>query len=118
MKFLNFVSLILSRKFEYGKEIVRGVNLGGWLVTEPWITPSLYEPYEHLGVVDEYTLCQKLGTNRCRQILQQHWSTFVTENDIKEIKEAGLNHVRVPIGYWAFDVSNGEHYCQGQIQGP
>ena len=22
---------------------IYGVSLGGWLVTEPWITPSLYE---------------------------------------------------------------------------
>ena len=26
-----------------------------------------------------------------------------------------LNHVRLPIGYWAFDVSGGEPYIQGQL---
>lgn len=26
-----------------------------------------------------------------------------------------LNHVRVPIGYWAWDVSAGEPYIQGQL---
>jgi glucan 1,3-beta-glucosidase len=26
-----------------------------------------------------------------------------------------LNHVRIPIGYWAFDVSAGEPYIQGQL---
>lgn len=26
-----------------------------------------------------------------------------------------LNHVRVPIGYWAWDVSAGEPYKQGQL---
>jgi glucan 1,3-beta-glucosidase len=28
---------------------------------------------------------------------------------------ASLNHVRLPIGYWAFDVSRGEPYIQGQL---
>jgi glucan 1,3-beta-glucosidase len=26
-----------------------------------------------------------------------------------------LNHVRVPIGYWAWDVQEGEPYIQGQL---
>ena len=29
--------------FDFGNEKVRGVNLGGWLVLEPWITPSIFE---------------------------------------------------------------------------
>ena len=31
------------------------------------------------------------------------------------LKLASLNHVRLPIGYWAFDVSEGEPYIQGQL---
>jgi glucan 1,3-beta-glucosidase len=26
-----------------------------------------------------------------------------------------LNHVRIPIGHWAFDVAEGEPYIQGQV---
>jgi aryl-phospho-beta-D-glucosidase BglC (GH1 family) len=26
-----------------------------------------------------------------------------------------LNHVRVPIGYWAWDIEDGEPYIQGQL---
>lgn len=33
-------------KFPFGSEKVRGVNLGGWLVLEPWITPSIFEATE------------------------------------------------------------------------
>lgn len=29
--------------FNFGQEKVRGVNLGGWFVLEPWITPSIFE---------------------------------------------------------------------------
>ena len=30
-------------KFGFGQDKVRGVNLGGWFVLEPWITPSIFE---------------------------------------------------------------------------
>jgi glucan 1,3-beta-glucosidase len=33
---------------------------------------------------------------------------------IFQIAFASLNHVRIPIGYWAFDISAGEPYHQGQ----
>lgn len=29
--------------------------------------------------------------------------------------DSSLNHVRLPIGYWAWDVSGGEPYIQGQL---
>lgn len=30
-------------KFDFGNTKIRGVNLGGWFVLEPWITPSIFE---------------------------------------------------------------------------
>jgi glucan 1,3-beta-glucosidase len=30
--------------------------------------------------------------------------------------EAGLNHIRIPIGFWAYDVSGGEPYVQGAAE--
>jgi len=30
-------------------------------------------------------------------------------------RSQSLNHVRLPIGYWAWDVSHGEPYHQGQL---
>ena len=32
-----------NQRFDFGSEKIRGVNLGGWLVLEPWITPSIFE---------------------------------------------------------------------------
>ena len=34
---------------------------------------------------------------------------------LDELNESSLNHVRIPIGYWAFDVSGGEPHVQGQL---
>lgn len=100
--------------FPYGSQKVRGVNLGGWLVLEPWITPSLFDATGNGAIVDEWTFCQLQNKNIARSVLQQHWDTFYTEDDFRAIAAAGLNHVRLPIGYWAFDVQNGEPFIQGQ----
>jgi aryl-phospho-beta-D-glucosidase BglC (GH1 family) len=55
------------------------VNLGGWGVLEPWITPSIFENLnQSLGIVDEYTLCEKLGTAEASGILFGHWASFYT----------------------------------------
>ena len=32
----------MTQSFNKGKK-VRGVNLGGWLVLEKWMTPSIFE---------------------------------------------------------------------------
>ena len=32
-----------SISLDCGDGKIRGVNLGGWLMTEPWITPYFYE---------------------------------------------------------------------------
>ncbi|KAI0297553.1 exo-1-3-beta-glucanase [Multifurca ochricompacta] len=104
-----------SPSFPYGSQKVRGVNLGGWLVLEPWITPSLFDNTGNPNIVDEWTFGQLQNRNTAQQTLQNHWNTWITEADFASIAAAGLNHVRLPIGYWAWEVGPGEPYIQGQL---
>ncbi|KAI9838903.1 MAG: hypothetical protein M1819_004111 [Sarea resinae] len=102
--------------FDYDAETVYGVNLGGWFVLEPWITPSIFDEWSNGGgVVDEYTLCQTLGYDAAYSLLSEHWNSWITQDDFNEIAAAGLNHVRIPIGYWAFTLLEGDPYVQGQL---
>lgn len=39
----------------------------------------------------------------------------MTEADFKEIASFGLNHVRIPVGYWALNPVEGDPYVQGQL---
>ncbi|KAJ3744418.1 glycoside hydrolase family 5 protein [Lentinula detonsa] len=88
--------------FNYSEGTVRGVNLGGWFVLEPWITPSIFEATNDDTIVDEYTLGQKTTNyNDTLAMLQNHWNTWITEDDFIAISNAGLNHVRIPVGYWS-----------------
>lgn len=104
------VSAPLLDKKQSGK--TRGVSLGGWLVLEPWITPSIFQAYGG-SVVDEYTLCQQ-DTN-AKSVLEAHWSSWVTQADIQKIANSGkgINTLRIPVGYWAFQKYGNDPYVQG-----
>ena len=81
---------------------------------EPWITPSIFEAVSSI-VVDEYTYTQTLGKDEASSRLTDHWNTWITQDDFNQIGKAGLNHVRIPIGYWAVAPLNGDPYVQGQL---
>lgn len=84
--------------------------------SEPWITPSIFQPWENGGgVVDEYTFTAALGKDAAQSQLNQHWGSWITEADFQEIASIGLNHVRIPIGYWALAPVDGDPYVQGQL---
>jgi len=80
------------------KNKVRGVNLGGWLVLEKWMTPSLFEG---LSATDETTWCAELG-EQAEARLQQHWRSFITRADFEWLAEIGIAAVRIPFGHWIF----------------
>ena len=106
---------------------VRGVNLGrlgGWLVTEPWILPKLFEtanigvPLKADGsmqVVDEWTWhnASLVGTHNRTQMLMDHWATFVTQQHLVTLKNAGITHLRIPVGYWYFNYTSSEPFNNG-----
>lgn len=77
---------------------LKGVNLGGWLVLERWITPSLFEG---LHARDEKGFCLESGGKKA-EVLENHWRNWIVEDDFKWIAKTGLNAVRIPVGYWVF----------------
>ena len=78
---------------------LRGVNLGGWLVLERWMVPSVYRDTDAL---DEYGLSIALGSRAQKRIVQ-HRESFITAGDFRWIKDCGLNAIRLPVGYWALE---------------
>ncbi|KAJ7643673.1 exo-beta-1,3-glucanase [Roridomyces roridus] len=104
-----------SEEWVWGTDVARGVNLGGWLVTEPFIAPALYEKYVNsssIAIVDEWTLSIAMGANLASE-MEEHYKTFITEQDFANIAAAGLNWVRIPIGFWAIEALNDEPFLVG-----
>lgn len=56
-----------------------------WLVLEPWITPSLFEATGNDAIVDEYTYGQMQDYNRAKNALTNHWNSWITEDDFRQI---------------------------------
>lgn len=82
-------------------EKLRGVNLGGWLVLEKWMTPSLFAG---TNAVDEYTFMQ---TANGKKRIEKQRQTFITEKDFVWLKQHGVTLVRIPVGYWLFEPVDG-----------
>ena len=71
-----------------------GVNLGGWLLVERWMTPSLFKG---TNAQDEYSL-MKMPDGAAR--IAQHRNAFITEEDWQWLADNHVTHVRLPVGYW------------------
>ena len=96
-----------------GKKL-RGVNLGGWLVLEKWMTPSIFEG---LNATDETTYCVELG-GAAETRLKHHWQTFITRDDFAWLADVGINAVRIPVGHWIFGPNYPYHRTYGDYKHP
>lgn len=71
-----------------------GVNLGGWLLVERWMTPGLFKD---TNAQDEYSFMKtEIGALR----IEEHRKTFITEEDWRWLASHAITHVRLPVGYW------------------
>ncbi|GLU13140.1 hypothetical protein SLE2022_297860 [Rubroshorea leprosula] len=48
----------------------------------------------------EYQITNGYGPDKARQILQEHWNTYITDEDFKFMSQNGLTAVRIPVGWW------------------
>jgi glucan 1,3-beta-glucosidase len=100
---------------EAGKTVIlRGVNLGGWLVEEMWMMPFQTRPPAGSGLpeVKDHvslwrTIEQRLGAaerDRLRTALRRAW---IHDADFDRIRDAGLNCVRLPFLHDMLDEPDG-----------
>ncbi|KAI0249698.1 glycoside hydrolase family 5 protein [Lactifluus subvellereus] len=85
---------------------IYGVNLGSWLLLEPWMLPN---EWVAMGgeICDKCSTCissefdfAKAYPDTVDEKFAEHWSTWFTQDDVNTLKKAGINTVRVPLGYW------------------
>lgn len=82
-------------------------QLGSWLLIVPWMLPNEWirmggETCYRTGsctdcAASEFDLVKKIGQQRADEVFQQHWETWFSESDVRDIVDAGLNTVRIPV---------------------
>ena len=104
LKTLGLLSIVAHAHAADTRAMI-GTNIGGWMVLEPWITPSLF--YRFLGkthsegvAIDSYTMCETLGADEGNKLMRAHWDAWVTEEHIKGLADRDVEIVRLPIGDW------------------
>ena len=85
---------------------LRGVNIGGWLLLDNTLNANLLSAAD---AVDQWTFDSLTGS---ASKLADHWDSYFNESDVQLLKSYGINAIKIPVGYWAFD-NSGTPYKQG-----
>ncbi|MBR0509558.1 MAG: cellulase family glycosylhydrolase [Clostridia bacterium] len=80
--------------------LLRGVNLGGWLIQEDWFCPADNGKRGDHWTLE--TLTERFGAERAYQLYNIYWDNWITEYDFSEIAAMGFNCVRIPFWYRNF----------------
>ncbi|KAI0753516.1 glycoside hydrolase superfamily [Daedaleopsis nitida] len=113
MRFLLATTLLaasLARKASAAMpDKIYGVNLGSWLLLEPWMLP---EEWASMGgendcpcgecISSEFALAQAYPDS-VDERFEKHWSSWFNQTDVDTLVAAGINTVRIPLGYWILE---------------
>lgn len=92
--------------------VLRGCNLGSWLIFEPWMSPM-----DCSGIKDDYTarevLEKRFGFDKAEALIDIYQEHYVTTEDLDNIKAAGLNCIRLPFWYGNLQTEDGKWLKDG-----
>ena len=87
--------------------MLRGVNLGGWLVFEPWMCPM-----DSSGLKDDHSarevLTRRFGGATADSLLRTYQENWITGKDLDNIAALGMNTIRIPFWYRNMQTEDGE----------
>ncbi|KAL5336593.1 glucan endo-1,6-beta-glucosidase B [Aspergillus crustosus] len=105
-----------TKRWLPGSPKIRGVNLGSHLVFEPWIANSVWTSLGCGSTLSEFDCVLSLGQKAADAAFASHWKSWITQDDISQMREYGLNTVRIPVGYWIHEDlvnADSEHFPRG-----
>lgn len=88
--------------------LLRGTNLGNWLEPEGYMFGFQKGPESPREIEEFFT--ELIGPASAAGFWREWREQYITERDIRWIKDAGFNSVRVPLHYKFFLTDNGEGF--------
>jgi endoglucanase len=85
--------------------LIRGTNLGNWLVPEGYMFK--FKSVNSPRLINE-ALSELIGPEEAKIFWQKYQDTYITEADIHFLKASGMNSIRIPFNYRLFTT---EDYC-------
>ncbi len=88
--------------------LLKGVNLGGWLLMETWMNPvnsTEYTAYSDIISI----LNNRFGEYRAHELTSSYEENYITEKDFEIIEALGFNCVRIPFWYRNFTDTDGNY---------
>jgi aryl-phospho-beta-D-glucosidase BglC (GH1 family) len=105
------------------KVVLRGTNLGGWLVEEMWMCPFVTDPPAGTSfpkIPDSHTLWNVLRgrftAKEVQEVRTAYRDAWVTDADFDRIAALDLNHVRIPILHTIVDEPGGLDYLRKAVR--
>jgi endoglucanase len=81
--------------------ILKGMNLGGFMVMEPWMSPD-----DAGGLPDTYSIIKELdsrfGVPEEQTLFADYQQSWTSAQDFVNLKNAGINVIRVPVWWGNF----------------
>ena len=93
------------------KLILKGTNLGNWLVPEGYMFK--FNDVNSPTAIDN-VFKELIGPEETAKFWDRYLDTYITEEDILYIKKTGSNHIRLPFHYKLF---TSETYLNGENKG-
>ncbi|KAJ7282090.1 glycoside hydrolase family 5 protein [Mycena rebaudengoi] len=102
----SLISFVLPAVFAALPKKIYGVNLGSWMVLEPWMLPQEWldmggERNCDCGtcIGSEFAFA-KAYPDTVDEKFAAHWDSWFNQAEVDALVAAGINTVRIPLGYW------------------
>jgi aryl-phospho-beta-D-glucosidase BglC (GH1 family) len=87
-----------------GREVVlRGVNLGGWMIQESWMCP-VFGPDRQWANLDTINAMKnrEFTDAQIQELFDTYQDNWITSDDFDFLKSVGVNSIRIPFWYRNF----------------